>query len=241
MSPIYLSAGTYEVIGYAAAGYDFTVWSDGGSVTVNNLVSPASYATVSGTGTVASHFVAQATATPTPTPTITPTPTATPTGPTPTPTPTATGAPTNTPTPTPTLTATPTPTPGSTSANLSNSNGQEYHGNFIGGYRLNSSGVAQYTQNGGVSWNDITGDWLTGGNASDCVVSVTQVGGGVNPSGSDPFDGSWLPLSSTRTWITRTGDPDTDYTGILSIIIALASDHSTVLATATVTISSGTA
>ena len=105
--------GTLQISATPFIGYTFTSWlTDSGNLTIANVNSAITTATINGPGTITANLSTILTATPTPTPAPTPTATTTPT-PTPAPTPTISQSPTasNAPSSSPTPTTSSTPEP----------------------------------------------------------------------------------------------------------------------------------
>lgn len=121
--------------------------------------------------------------------------------PTPTPTPTVTPTPTPTPTPAPTATPTPTPTP-TVTISITDQNPSAVTGTpstATAGYRLLNTGVAQTLVFS--TYTDISGEWMSGGTASDYDVMATLNSGGT-PSGDSV--NTWLNLGNSREWFVST-------------------------------------
>lgn len=111
-------------------------------------------------------------------------------------------------------------------------------------YGLTNLGVA-YTaedQDGFYTQENIPGQWLVSGNASDVSVKATILEQmiGFNSSFSG-YTNTWLPLSSTQYWslgsyLGRFNESDSSYI-VLRIDLALTSNTSNILDTAEVSLS----
>lgn len=79
-------------------------------------------------------------------------------------------------------------------------------GTCTAGYRLASTGVASYTATSSGTYATISGEWLTGGAASDYEVRAQKTAGTGTPSNLN----TWLGLGTTRTWsLSQSGEGET--------------------------------
>lgn len=105
------------------------------------------------------------------------------------------------------------------------------------GYKLDSTGKLYrcQTDGGSPTWTYQSYDWLISGAAADYDVRFTQASGDAPDMSGSASIGVWLSLGTSRhIGFSDSGGGDS---GSFTVDIAAASDHGTILATATVSLS----
>ena len=114
----------------------------------------------------------------------------------------------------------------------------------LGEITINGNDYFSDTSGGSTSGNiAISGQWLQSGTPSLFSARVTIVSGGT-PNGSTRIRsgtfGSWLPITSTLDWLweaySNTGSRDNIMNNVVTLDIALTSDTSTIIDSATITV-----
>lgn len=109
------------------------------------------------------------------------------------------------------------------------------------GFEVGNDGILYraQTNNATPSWVAQADGWLRGGSPSDYDVRMTKTSGDVCNMVGNVTSGTWYNLATSRLTGYSLNANDGAFSSVWTIEIALSTDHGTILATATATITAG--